>query len=320
MLIETQTAPKPRAAEVVGDETTYVVVTLSVPTTLHCRAIGWPRPSVTWWRGDRMLPLSSKRYEQKRDMTLLLRSVGLQDLGPYTCQAYNGIGKAASWTVTIQAVGPVAGLSPDSPYAKYLIHPPERTGTRKPRPTPPTPIIPSRLPEVTPPPAPPTHTGIVPVKANITLLRTTYPISSDISIPCQVEGYPIPNIVWYKDDQQLQSSERVQLADPYQVIILRANTSDSGTYKCEARNPYGISSSSIAILVEGMYVHPNCTDNPFFANCDLIVRAHYCTHKYYARFCCRSCTLDGQLPSHGPHLDGHSLSFGSGLRRYNKRK
>ncbi|KAG8262325.1 hypothetical protein J6590_054756 [Homalodisca vitripennis] len=29
----------------------------------------------------------------------------------------------------------------------------------------------------------------------------------------------------------------------------------------------------------------------------------YCTHKYYGKFCCKSCTLAGQLPSVGPHLD-----------------
>lgn len=49
-------------------------------------------------------------------------------------------------------------------------------------------------------------------------------------------------------------------------------------------------------------LHVNCTDNPFFANCALIVKASYCTNKYYARFCCRSCTLGGQLPHSGPHL------------------
>ncbi|XP_046402802.1 LOW QUALITY PROTEIN: papilin [Ischnura elegans] len=310
------TEPKIHEAAVIGDEATYVVVTLSVPTTLHCRAIGWPRPSITWWRGERMLPLSSNRFEQRRDMTLLIRSVGLQDLGPYTCQAYNGIGRAASWTVTLQAVGPVAGLSPNSPYAQYLITRPvipTRTPYRPPvRPLPrPSP----RLPEVAPAPPSRPSGSLVPVKANITLYQTTYPVSSDISIPCHVEGYPIPRVLWYKDDSILENTERVQLADPNRIIILRANTTDSGTYRCEASNAYGSSSSSISIMIEGLYVHPNCTDNPYFANCGLIVKASYCTHRYYARFCCRSCTLAGQLPLHGSHLDERGLSFGSGRRQ-----
>ena len=62
-----------------------------------------------------------------------------------------------------------------------------------------------------------------------------------------------------------------------------------------------------------MYVHPNCTDNPFFANCELIVNARYCANQYYARFCCRSCTLAGQLPSAGRHL-GYTPADGRGRR------
>ena len=43
-----------------------------------------------------------------------------------------------------------------------------------------------------------------------------------------------------------------------------------------------------------LQVQPDCSDNPYFANCKLIVKARYCGNKYYAKFCCRSCTLAGQ--------------------------
>lgn len=49
--------------------------------------------------------------------------------------------------------------------------------------------------------------------------------------------------------------------------------------------------------LSGAYVPANCVDNVFFANCKLIVKAKYCTHQYYAKFCCKSCTLAGQLQS-----------------------
>lgn len=48
----------------------------------------------------------------------------------------------------------------------------------------------------------------------------------------------------------------------------------------------------------GVYVPEGCTDNQFFAKCELIVKGHFCTHKYYAKFCCKSCTLAGQLSSY----------------------
>ena len=42
-----------------------------------------------------------------------------------------------------------------------------------------------------------------------------------------------------------------------------------------------------------LVVQDTCVDNPYFANCKLIVKARYCGNKYYAKFCCRSCTLAG---------------------------
>ena len=119
--------PTSRPAEVIGEDKTYVVVTLGAPTVLQCYAVGWPPPAVTWWRGDRMLPLSSEQFEQRRDHSLLIRSVTLRNLGPYTCQAYNGYGRAASWTVTVQAVGPVH--TSDSSYNEYLVPPPKKPET-----------------------------------------------------------------------------------------------------------------------------------------------------------------------------------------------
>nr|CAD7197384.1 unnamed protein product [Timema douglasi] len=274
------TEPTSRPAEVIGEDSTYVVVALGAPTVLQCYAIGWPRPSVTWWRGDRMLPFSSELFEQRRDYSLLIHSVTLRNLGPYTCQAYNGLGRAASWTVTVQAVGPVYSENPeDVEYTKYLVHPPQR---------PETPICVG---------------SAVPVQANVSMSQTVFPVGSDISIPCDVDGYPIPRVTWYKDGQPLQPEDRLQISESHRLLIIRSNSNDTGEYRCEAFNQYGTSTSSTTITVEGVYIHPNCTDNPFFANCRLIVQAQYCTHRYYARFCCKSCTLAGQLPSHGAHLE-----------------
>lgn len=111
----------------IGEESTYVVVTLGAPAILQCYAVGWPRPGVTWWRGDRMLPLSSSQFEQRRDFSLLIRSITLRNLGAYVCQAYNGLGKAASGTVTVQAIGPVYSSNPeDEIYFQYLVSAPQK--------------------------------------------------------------------------------------------------------------------------------------------------------------------------------------------------
>ncbi len=75
-----------------------------------------------------MLSVSSSRFEQRSDHSLLLRSVGLRDLGPYTCQAYNGLGSPASVTVVAKAVGPVAtsGSRDEAKHMRYVVDTPAR--------------------------------------------------------------------------------------------------------------------------------------------------------------------------------------------------
>lgn len=97
----------------IDEDSTAVIATLDSPTALHCYAVGWPRPIVTWWRADKMLPMTSDLYEQRPDHSLVIQMVTVDVLGPYTCQAYNGQGRAASWSVTLQARG--RGHS-DNPY------------------------------------------------------------------------------------------------------------------------------------------------------------------------------------------------------------
>ena len=122
-----------------------VVATLGVPLFIHCHAIGWPRPSVTWWRGERMLPLSSERYEQFRDYSLLIKVVTFRDLGPYTCQAYNGYGRPSSYVTVVQAVGPVYSVdADDSEFSRYLVPAPVAPPTTPPPPTVRPPLTPKR--------------------------------------------------------------------------------------------------------------------------------------------------------------------------------
>lgn len=126
--------PRELTVAIIGDPDTRITVTMNSPIALHCYAMGWPRPHVTWWRGDQMLPLTSSNFEQGTDYSLLIRSVDLTSLGIYTCQAFNGIGTPASWSVTLQAIGPVFSFKPEhEEYTKYLVQPPRRPTTEKPQ-------------------------------------------------------------------------------------------------------------------------------------------------------------------------------------------
>ena len=74
-----------------------------------------------------MLPMTSSRFQQNADFSLRLKSVGLRDLGPYSCQAYNGFTSPASFTVVVKAVGPVssaATLGDEREYLRYVVDAP----------------------------------------------------------------------------------------------------------------------------------------------------------------------------------------------------
>ena len=50
-----------------------------------------------------------------------------------------------------------------------------------------------------------------------------------------------------------------------------------------------------SIAVANNEVSEHCRDYPLSANCNHVVRKKWCKANSYAKFCCRSCTLAGQL-------------------------
>lgn len=113
-----------RPVNIIGDPSTAVIVTLNKPMVLQCYAVGWPRPYTTWWRADKILPKQYGVFEQFEDHSLVIQMVTDDVLGPYTCHAYNGEGRAASWSVTLQAYYTPTADDNRRPYNPYLIPPP----------------------------------------------------------------------------------------------------------------------------------------------------------------------------------------------------
>ncbi|XP_013147767.1 PREDICTED: papilin isoform X2 [Papilio polytes] len=134
----------------------------------------------------------------------------------------------------------------------------------------------------------------VPVTTRILSSTTTVATGAQLSLPCEVDGYPEPEVRWTKDGVPLLQSDRIDITES-RLTITSTNINDSGLYGCHARNAYSSHSSTLQITVEGLYIPPTCKDNPFFANCNLIVRSKFCTHKYYSNFCCKSCVEAGLL-------------------------
>ena len=66
-------------------------------------------------------------FGQTSGYGLYIRTVGIRDLGPYTCQAYNGLGPADSSTFVLRVLGPVdiSSISRgDQNYLSYVVDAP----------------------------------------------------------------------------------------------------------------------------------------------------------------------------------------------------
>jgi len=219
-------------------------------------------------------------------------------LGPYTCQAYNGGGSPASHSVRMQVYGPVYPAPGEQKFMRYVVARPN--APRRPAATPRPGIYRPTRPRgwdysapVTPAPQRPRMREI---SVRIGMPQTKYQPDSRILIPCQVNSGLRPTVNWLKEGQKVRESSRLKIQRNNNTLsINQAQAQDSGSYTCSASNGYNDAQDSVIISVEQIQVEEKCQDNPYFANCKLIVKARYCGNKYYARFCCRSCTLAGQL-------------------------
>ena len=71
----------------------------------------------------------------KPGYSYVIESLSIKDLGPYTCQAYNGVGRAASSSTEIKVMGPIdtSGLSRnEQKYLRYVVDAPTYNPPRQP--------------------------------------------------------------------------------------------------------------------------------------------------------------------------------------------
>ncbi|XP_041100615.1 obscurin-like [Polyodon spathula] len=80
---------------------------------------------------------------------------------------------------------------------------------------------------------------------------------------CRVTGHPPPEIRWYKEGSQFQSSSRILLSaipkECHTLTIVSAEEEDLGSYRCVATNPGGEASTSCTLIVSEL---PTCPAVP----------------------------------------------------------
>lgn len=80
---------------------------------------------------------------------------------------------------------------------------------------------------------------------------------SAAKLECRVSAFPDPFIIWYKDGKELKDGPKYRYVfeDPdFVALVVRDGVlADLGKYTVTIRNPFGQTSGSACILVEGVY-------------------------------------------------------------------
>ncbi|KOB77775.1 Lacunin, partial [Operophtera brumata] len=231
-------------AFIAGEANVVIYGELDQPLEVRCQSYGHPTPAVYWYKGlnGPMVPIDNPQYEA-RGQILTIRKLSFEMLGEYACYAYNGQGKPATWVVTVKAYQP----DDNAIDGRYLV-PQDRVVFVTPRE--PTTDTTTTTTTTTQKPEIQTRPYIVEVHTELRPASTSISAGAELSLPCDVDGYPEPRVTWTKDGAQLAPTDRMWITDT-RLTIPRATISDSGEYRCHASNQYSTHSSTVQINVQG---------------------------------------------------------------------
>ncbi|KAJ8724111.1 hypothetical protein PYW07_008091 [Mythimna separata] len=283
-----QTSPRPnpvkKPVRIHGDQNAAVIGELGQPLPVHCLADGNPPPAVFWYFGyeENMVPYYNVDY-LARGSVLLFRNLTIKNLGRYTCHAYNGEDKAATWSVIVRAYMP-EGLFIDN---EFVV---PRTQTFTAAETT-TKTLSTKKPF--------SLLLILPVTAHVSTPFSILNIGTDLHMICEIDGSPVPEVNWTKDGANIPPDPRITVTaggtGVSRLTVTRVTVADSGLYACHASNPYSSQSDTVRINVQKLIAPAECTDDDPLTFCALVVRSKFCRAKNYPKSCCKSCVEAGQL-------------------------
>nr|XP_035962212.1 hemicentin-1 isoform X2 [Halichoerus grypus] len=267
----------------IADEPTDFLVTKRAPTVITCTASGVPFPSIHWTKnGIRLLPRGDG-YRILSSGAIEIFATQLNHAGRYTCVARNAAGSAHRHVTLYVQEPPVIQPQPselDVIVNNPILLPCEATGT-------PSPFITWQKEGINVITAGKSHavlpsgglqisravredagtymcvaqnpagTALGKIKLNVQVPPVISPhpeeyitaLDKPISLPCEADGFPPPDITWHKDGHAIVESIRQRILSSGALHIAFAQPDDAGQYTCMATNVAGSSSMSTKLIV-----------------------------------------------------------------------
>ncbi|KAM9858177.1 hemicentin-1 [Aulostomus maculatus] len=244
---------------------------------LHCDVTGHPAPVVSWLREGQPVHTDSQHLISEDGTRLQLLSVQVSDMAGYVCVAENKVGTAEKlFSLTVQVPPKITGQKEEevSVIEGHMVSllcdvqsypPPEITWTRDgqllhfssgvhvlpggqmlqlPR---------ARLEDAGQYVCTATNSAGQDQKSillSVYVLPTLKPrldaesdsvtpqVGSSVTLRCEAQGVPQPEVTWYRNGQQLVAGNGLKI-DHHQLEIVGVQITDGGTYTCKVSNVAG---------------------------------------------------------------------------------
>uniref|UniRef100_A0A8C1LEB7 Hemicentin 2 n=1 Tax=Cyprinus carpio TaxID=7962 RepID=A0A8C1LEB7_CYPCA len=268
------------------EPTEQVAVVQGSSVTLTCEARGVPPPTLSWLKDGQPLSLHRNLLLDGQETRFLLSDVGPSDGGLYSCVASNQAGSSTK-TFNLTVLEPPKISGPSSPDEQLVavdsvleleciaagLPPPTLSWLKDGRPLQDSMAVIERDGQLlrinkvqvedaglytciaSSPAGEDGRNHWVRVQLPPTLLgsndvRTvSVPAKGHLTLECQTDSDPPPEIEWYRDDVKLQLGGRIQsIAGGQYLEIQDVRTQDSGQYSCVVTNIAG--STSLFFTVE----------------------------------------------------------------------
>ncbi|XP_036375886.1 hemicentin-1 [Megalops cyprinoides] len=268
----------------IADEATELVVTRLSPVVISCTASGVPEPILQWSKDGVRLPKQGQGFKILPSGPVEISAAELSHSGRYSCVAKNAAGSAHRHVQLTVQEPPVIQTHP--PTLDVILNNPitlpcKATGSPRPTitwqkeginivttgggftvlPNGGLQIARAKVDDsgtymcVAQNPAG-TALGKTKLKVQVPPVVSSqtrsYIVALDTSITllCQAEGYPTPEVTWHKDGQQVTESVRQRILSSGSLQIAFAQPSDTGRYTCTAANVAGSSSLEMSLTVQ----------------------------------------------------------------------